>query len=60
MKPNLTATGRVWRVGMDKPMLPHLFTPRHYQQEVFDAWDKGYRRFVTVWPRGGYIKELYS
>ena len=47
-----TPTGRSWVPGRDRPTLPHLFTPRHYQQEVFDAWDRGYRRFITVWPRG--------
>src|ERR1700684_4602110 len=51
-KVQLEATGRTWVPGVDKPELPHLFTARHYQREVFEAWEKGYRRFITVWPRG--------
>ena len=65
-KVQLEATGRLWVAGVHgapgyivepdgsehQTTLPHLFTPRHYQQEVFDARDRGYKRFITVWPRG--------
>ncbi len=30
--------------------LPHLFTPRPYQKEVFDVWNK-YKRFIIIWHR---------
>lgn len=38
---------------MNEPTLPFLFTPRSYQAEVEDAFQRGIRRFITVWPRGG-------
>lgn len=31
--------------------LPHLFTPRTYQAEVFSAYNEGFRRFICVWHR---------
>lgn len=31
--------------------LPHEYTPRTYQKEVFEAWNQGKRRFVIVWHR---------
>lgn len=31
--------------------LPHAYTPRTYQKEVFAAWKEGYRRFMSVWHR---------
>ena len=33
--------------------MPHLFTPRSYQTECEDAYQRGVKRFITVWPRGG-------
>jgi hypothetical protein len=33
--------------------LPFLFSPRSYQAEVDDDWERGIRRFITVWPRRG-------
>lgn len=50
--PQLTPTGRVWLVN-DPPTLPHLFTARHYQREADEAWARGVKRIITVWPRGG-------
>ena len=31
--------------------LPFEYYPRSYQREVFDAWKRGYRRFISVWHR---------
>src|SRR5215469_1219727 len=31
--------------------LPFEYTPRSYQREVFEAWNRGYRRFISVWHR---------
>lgn len=31
--------------------IPHEYTPRSYQREVFQAWHEGYRRFILVWHR---------
>lgn len=31
--------------------LPHGFAPRSYQQEVWTAYNRGYRRFICVWHR---------
>lgn len=33
--------------------LPYLFTFRHYQKAVEEAFQTGIRRFITIWPRGG-------
>lgn len=31
--------------------LPYHFSPRSYQWEVFEAWDRGVRRFLEIWHR---------
>src|SRR6266851_5216345 len=31
--------------------LPHLYSPRTYQKEVFESYNNGIRRFVLVWHR---------
>jgi len=31
--------------------LPHHFIPRPYQREVFEAFDKGYKRLCLIWAR---------
>ena len=31
--------------------IPHEFTPRSYQKELFDAYRRGIRRFILVWHR---------
>ena len=31
--------------------LPYLFQPRSYQWRIWDAWDRGIRRFGLVWHR---------
>jgi len=37
---------------MDIPVeLPHLYTPRSYQKEPFEAYARGIRRLVLVWHR---------
>ena len=33
--------------------LPYLFEPRSYQWAIWDAYDAGIRRFLTVWHRRG-------
>ena len=31
--------------------LPHLYKPRSYQQEVFEAYNRGIKHFILVWHR---------
>ena len=38
-------------INLDLPSVPHDWTPRHYQNDALDAFNRGLRRQIHIWHR---------